>query len=358
MLAGQGKESLHQQTKYFRDVKLTLEALQELEWWETLLASGTACQTAHSAEGSFFTPTWGDGSGTGTGGTIETVVLRLTQWMGAWLPSSLPRSSNWKELNTLLLTLQQIAQSKVLRSEVAGTTVFYFTDNVVSYYISHSGASRIKLLHQLIMRIKALEQQLGIRLEVVHVPGLGMIIQGTDGLSRGVWVGKDHTAQPSPQFTRSVFNPVPAHWLLPSWVQQKCGTDFPPVLCDWMGPWTADMVLDQFGLWLPPPTIAQQLMYWLLSLWVEKPLTTSFAMLVPRVMQHEWQYLSRHVVQMGEFKAEDLPDGCNLLTLPIPLVLLVCQTHTRVLKPRRPKKTPVPASSKRHREQADEIRGM
>jgi hypothetical protein len=116
--------------------------------------------------------------------------------------------------------------------------------------------------------------------------------------------------------------------------------------------------LDQFGLWLPPPTIAQQLMYWLLSLWVERPLTTSFAILVPRVMQREWQYLTRHMQQMGEFSADELPAECVPLPLPIPLVLLLCDTHTRILKPRRPKKAPVSAASKRHREQADEMRGM
>jgi hypothetical protein len=358
MMAGQGVEGLTHQTKYFRDVKLTPEALQELEWWEALLVTGTACQTAYSEDGHVLTPTWGDGSGTGTGGTIETVSLRLTQWMGAWLPSSLPKSSNWKEMNTLLLTLRQILESPDLGSEVAGTTVFYFTDNVVTYYISHNGASRIKSLHQLIMKIKDLAHRLRIRLEVVHVPGLVMILQGTDGLSRGIWVGKDHDSQPSPRFTKAVFEPLKAHWLLPSWVQEQCRCEQTPVLRDWKGAWTKDLVLDQFGLWLPPPTIAQQLMYWLLGLWVERPLTTSFAVLVPRVMQREWQYLSRHVQQMGEFSAEDMPAGIEQLTLPIPMVLLMCNTHTRVLKPRRPKKAPVSAASKRHREQADEVRGL
>ena len=93
-MAGQGEPPVSQQEKYFRDVTLTPEAIQELEWWMSLLSSGTACQTAYSALGHTFTPTWGDGSGTGTGGTIKTAVLHLTQWMGAWLPGSLPRTSN------------------------------------------------------------------------------------------------------------------------------------------------------------------------------------------------------------------------------------------------------------------------
>jgi hypothetical protein len=40
----------------------------------------------------------------------------------------------------------------------------------------------------LIWEIKRLELELGIQLQVVHVPGVVMVQQGSDGLSRGVWV--------------------------------------------------------------------------------------------------------------------------------------------------------------------------
>jgi hypothetical protein len=278
--------------------------------------------------------------------------------MGAWLPSALKRTSNWKELNTLLLTLQQLIRDPKLAAVVAGTTVFYFTDNVVTYYISHSGSTGIKPLHRLIMKIKDLERLLQVRLEVVHVPGDIMIDQGTDGLSRGLWMAETSFDRPGRAFTKSVFDPVLAHHELPLWVQQQCGAPELPVLQDWTTKWAASTVLHTFGLWLPPPTLAQQLLYFLLELWIETPLSTSFALLVPRVMQREWQFLSRYVQRVGEYKLEMVPCGRSTDTLPIPLVLLYVSTHTRSLKPNRPKKSAIPASQKRHRQQADEMRGM
>ena len=40
----------------------------------------------------------------------------------------------------------------------------------------------------LVVKIEELELELGCHLEVVHVPGTYLIMQGTDGLSRGVWL--------------------------------------------------------------------------------------------------------------------------------------------------------------------------
>jgi hypothetical protein len=64
--------------------------------------------------------------------------------------------------------------------------LFYFTDNMVTYYIVSGGSSASPELQKLICRIKYLELLLSIRLEVVHIPGLHMIDQRTDGLSHGI----------------------------------------------------------------------------------------------------------------------------------------------------------------------------
>ena len=56
---GQGVPPESHRDKYFRDVTLTAEAIQELEWWEALLSSGAACQTAYSILGHTFTQTLG-----------------------------------------------------------------------------------------------------------------------------------------------------------------------------------------------------------------------------------------------------------------------------------------------------------
>jgi hypothetical protein len=66
------------------------------------------------------------------------------------------------------------------------STLFYFTDNLVIYYIVSGGSSTSPELQKRFCRLKYLELKLGIRLEVVHVPGTHMIAQGTDGLSHGI----------------------------------------------------------------------------------------------------------------------------------------------------------------------------
>jgi hypothetical protein len=65
------------------------------------------------------------------------------------------------------------------------------TDNLVSYYIVNQGSSWSEALHALVMEIKAICETLSCVLEVVHVPGRLMIEQGTDGLSRGLWLAPE-----------------------------------------------------------------------------------------------------------------------------------------------------------------------
>ena len=59
---------------------------------------------------------FGDGSGTGTGGTIQLPDSKFT--------------SNGKELNTLLNSLE-IIRDTCNRKAIWHTTVFYFTDSMV-----------------------------------------------------------------------------------------------------------------------------------------------------------------------------------------------------------------------------------
>jgi hypothetical protein len=80
---------------------------------------------------------WGDGSGTGTGGTNQVISstyhhigpleLNMVIWTSAVLSER--QTSNWKELWTVLETLQFEAKQKLKR--VRGRRV-YFSDNSVN----------------------------------------------------------------------------------------------------------------------------------------------------------------------------------------------------------------------------------
>jgi hypothetical protein len=63
------------------------------------------------------------------------------------------------------------------QGRLCGATLFYFTDNLVTYYIVSGGSSSSPELQKLLRRLKYLELVLEIRLEVVHVPGKHMIAQ-------------------------------------------------------------------------------------------------------------------------------------------------------------------------------------
>ena len=70
---------------------LTPGAIAELHWWDCVLDLGVSarCQVEDDA---VLTLTWGDGSGTGTGGTTEFIdgegqhMGPMETWMGAWTP--------------------------------------------------------------------------------------------------------------------------------------------------------------------------------------------------------------------------------------------------------------------------------
>ncbi len=108
----------------------------------------------------------------------------MEAWMGTWRGHVHIFSSNWRELRTLVHTLERELEQGHDRLQSA--TLFYFTDNLVTYYIVSGGSSSSPELQKLIRRLKYLKLALGVRLEVVHIPGKHMIDQRMDGLSRGL----------------------------------------------------------------------------------------------------------------------------------------------------------------------------
>jgi hypothetical protein len=65
--------------------------------------------------------------------------------------------------------------------KLAQGTLFYFTDNLVTYFVVQNGCLSSEELHKLVWEIEILEIALGCRVEAVHVPGKRMIDAGPDG---------------------------------------------------------------------------------------------------------------------------------------------------------------------------------
>jgi hypothetical protein len=197
----------------------------------------------------------------------------LRMWKGKWHPAVYHFSSNWKELATLKLSLIELM--KAGQDQVQGVTIFYFTDNSSVYWISASGTSPSPGLHRLIEEIRLLELELDCSLQVIHVPGLLMILQGMDGLSRGIWMAPFHDLLDPTDITRAVFAPATydativnsyvTQFGLGDWYQHH----------RWDQTWDARNCFDRLTVWFPPPEVARQLLIFLLETWAEKPTTTS-----------------------------------------------------------------------------------
>ena len=91
--------------------------------------------------------TWGDGSGTGAGGTFNlasphlvTDVVQLEVWKGIWTLPILSFSSNWKVMRTLLSTLEIEKENGLGR--VTNRRLLYLTDNMVTYDVFRRRTSK------------------------------------------------------------------------------------------------------------------------------------------------------------------------------------------------------------------------
>jgi hypothetical protein len=91
---------------------------------------------------------------------------------------------------------------------------------------------------------------------------------------------------------------------------------------------------------------------------VEGATITSGIFLVPRVIQKEWEYISKHVITVGEIYPCMLPPECTYYS-QIPLVLLYVPFYVRSLPlDSLDKPAPPPLHACWHTEQAEYLHGL
>jgi hypothetical protein len=287
--------------RYYFMVTLAEHGWADLEWWRSALRSRISRPVRPSRTATLIA-TFGDGSGTGTGGTREALgadPAPMEMWMGTWKTAVHSFSSNWKELKTLELTLaRELARNG---GQSQHTTCFYFTDNIVTYYVVSGGSARSPSLQALLYRIKNLELELGCFLEVVHVPGTVIIEQGSDDLSRGLWLSQHRSYAAAPELIPSLLEAVSLRdgWedtlraRLPFLRQFPCCSAI-----HWDSYWRAADIFDRVTIWNPPPEMAAHALHQLLSTWVERPRTTAAVILLPRILQRQWRRVSSYLRQV------------------------------------------------------------
>ena len=343
---------------YFTCVELETEDWLDLDWWLDALTRGL-CRRARSRHLDNLGVTWGDGSGTGTGGTFQVIPsggdsMTMKAWMGVWQPQVFHFSSNWKELRTLLQSLEQERHA----GRIQGCTVFYFTDNMVTYYISHSGGSSSPELHKLLRRLKGLEMELELHLEVVHVPGRHMIDQQTDGLSRGLSFSTSRLARSPVDELLRLFNGVRYTTHLVPWVMHLAGRSYDlrqTRFIDSLGPWSFSDIANQSTLWAPMPEWADQIISAVLHVWIEQPWNTESFFVVPRIFQRRWGRKSKHIVEVAVVEPDYVP---GFTGSDIPVVILHLPCFVRSTPDPRLDTPPKPIGAQWHQKQADYVRGL
>lgn len=99
-------------------------------------------------------------------------------------------------------------------------TLFYFTNNLVTYYIVSGGSLGSPKLQKLLCQLKLLEFSLGIILIVVHIPSTHMINQWTDGLRHGICLASSQMKCSSTAEVWQIFEGVPVALATLLWPQE------------------------------------------------------------------------------------------------------------------------------------------
>ena len=125
---------------------------------------------------------FGDASGSGFGSSWTNNDGSISNRYGTWGSDSRNNSSNYRELYDLVETLEHMESN----DELIGVQLFIFTDNSVAEGAYYRGNSTSRLLFELILHLTMMEINYRMKLYLIHVAGTRMIIQGSDGLSRGI----------------------------------------------------------------------------------------------------------------------------------------------------------------------------
>jgi hypothetical protein len=187
-----------------------------------------------------------------------------------------------------------------------------------------------------------------------------MIDEGTDGLSRGMWLAPERLMQSSIMESSMALGGVPFSEELGKWALEAVGysRNSKYELHTTLGKWDFKDIYGKLSIWVPVPEIARQAIVQFLNIWVEGAITTSGIFIVPCVIQKEWEYLSKHVITVGETYPCTLPPECTYYS-QIPFVLLYVPFYVRALPSTRlDKYPPTPAHPRWHEEQAEHVRGL
>lgn len=185
---GDGDLDLTHPWFFLQDMMVSKDSWRSIDWSEQVLLDDIACP-ARPSDCATLAVTWGNGSGTGTGYTEQLLSGRgpcppMQMTMGTWSTRVHSFSSNWKELRTLKLVLERDLPKRHFYRRL----LFYFTDNIVTYFVICNGTSSSPTLMDLARDIKRMEMTLECQTTSRLVSTRWAAIDVADGL---MWPRRD-----------------------------------------------------------------------------------------------------------------------------------------------------------------------
>ena len=245
---------------------------------------------------------FGDASSGGFGATVERAD-GVHGRFGLWGQDADDKSSNYRELRNLVETVEEEASE----GQLSNVELWLFTDNSTAESCYYKGSSTSPLLHELILRLRKVEIDIGFRLYMVHVAGTRMIAQGTDGLSRGMLLEGVLTGKSMLGYIDLAKGAIDRHPPLLNFVRSWSECPNLEVLTaeqwfveghgivggkrDHHGVWIPEHASNgQFYLWAPPPVVADVCLEECLKA-VHKRRDAFHIFLLPRLFTPAWTRL-------------------------------------------------------------------
>ena len=185
-----------------------------------------------------------------------------------------------------------------------------------------------------------------------------MITQGTDSLSRGIWISNLHELMTERSMLAVIFAPTTFDLSLMYLIQDYLPSALPPFFYhDWRHPWDEELCFGCLTVWCPPPELGRQVITFLLNMWVEQPRTTSALIILPRTCSASYRGLSKYIWHVGTIDPRDTSLRFPPI-LPIPIEVLYLPPHTPCLSSSFRLDTPAHPNSRWHKAQAEKMRWL
>lgn len=239
-----------------------------------------------------------DASGGGFGSTVLIPGSGTRYRVGVWGADDDNTSSNFKEFENVVLTIEEEAKQGTLQ----GSIMYLFTDNSTVEAALHKGNSSSKKLFELIVRLRQVQLEQGATITISHISGKRMIAQGTDGISRGMAAEGDGNHCNMLSFiplhlTACDRSPDLTSWIC-SWLGHDCEILTPQ---QWFtrGHQHVGGHYDQYGFWHPitkagkfvwvPPPAAAEIALEELRKSLIKRRDSTHVIVIPRLLLPEWR---------------------------------------------------------------------